>query len=129
MNTKYKYALVMGAGFALGAVAVQALHAQAKPPAYLITEVTVKDQDAFMKEFAIPGMKPIQEAGAKFLARGSKPISLAGDAPAPRVTVIQFGSMDKAQEWWNSPGNKDMQAIGDKYASFRTYLVEGLSAP
>ena len=129
MNTKYKYALVMGAGFALGAVAVQGLHAQAKPPAYVITEVTVKNQDAFMKEFATPGMKPIQEAGGKFLARGSKPTSLVGASPAPRVTVIQFDSMDKAQAWWNSPAVKDLNAIGEKYAEFRTYLVEGLSAP
>jgi uncharacterized protein (DUF1330 family) len=127
MNTKYKYALVMGAGFALGAIAVQGLHAQAKPPAYLITEVTVNNQDAFMKEFAIPGMKPLQEAGGKFLARGSTPISLEGASPAPRVTVIQFDSMDKAQAWWNSPASKDQQAIGNKYATFRTYLVEGLS--
>lgn len=125
MNIKYAFA--MGAGCVLGAVAVQGLHAQGKPPAYLITEVTVKDQDAFMKEFAIPNMKPIQEAGAKFLARGSAPVALVGAAPAPRVTVIQFDNMDKAQAWWNSPANKDMQAIGDKYATFHTYLVEGTS--
>jgi uncharacterized protein (DUF1330 family) len=61
----------------------------------------VKDQEAFMKEFAIPGMKPIQEAGAKFLARGGKPISLVGASPAPRATIIQFDNMDKAQAWWN----------------------------
>ena len=126
MNTKYKYALAMGASFALGVVVVQGLHAQAKPPGYLITEVTVKDQQAFMKEFAVPGMKPVQEAGGKFLVRGFKPIALMGEPP-PRVTVIQFDSMDKVQAWWNSPTNKDMQAIGDKYATFRTYLVEGLS--
>ena len=127
MNTKYKYALAMGAGFALGAVAVQGLHAQAKPPAYLIAEVTVNNQDAFMKEFAIPGMKPVQEAGGKFLARGGKAISVLGASPPPRVSVIQFDSMDKAQAWWNSPTTKDWQAIGDKYATFRTYFVEGLS--
>jgi hypothetical protein len=37
--------------------------------------------------------------------------------------------MDKAQAWWNSPAVKDLNAIGEKYAEFRTYLVEGLSAP
>jgi len=48
LNTKYKYALAMGISFALGAVAVQGLHAQSKPPAYYIGEITVKDQDAFV---------------------------------------------------------------------------------
>jgi uncharacterized protein (DUF1330 family) len=52
---------------------------------------------------------------------------MQGAPPAPRVTVIQFDSMDKAQAWWNSPANKDIQAIGQKYATVRSYLVEGIS--
>ena len=127
MNTKYKYALAMGASFALGAVVVQGLHAQAKPPAYVVTEITVKDQEAFMKEFGAPGVKPIQDAGGKFLVRGGKPTSLVGAPPAPRVTILQFDNVDKAQEWWNSPAMKELMPIGDKYATFQTYLVEGTS--
>src|ERR671934_2533513 len=38
MNTKYKIVLAVVAGAALGAAAVQGLHAQAKPKAYLISE-------------------------------------------------------------------------------------------
>jgi uncharacterized protein (DUF1330 family) len=123
-----KYALAIGAGFALGAAVVQGLHAQAKPPAYFIAEITVNDQEAFIKEFSGPATKAIQaEGGAKFIARGAKPISTQGAPPAPRVTAIQFDSMDKAQAWWNSPANKDIQAIGQKYATVRSYLVEGVS--
>jgi hypothetical protein len=36
--------------------------------------------------------------------------------------------MDKAQAWWNSPANKESQAIGNKYAMIRGYLVEGTSS-
>jgi uncharacterized protein (DUF1330 family) len=36
-------------------------------------------------------------------------------------------SIDEAQEWFNSPANKAAQAIGDKYATFRSYVVEGVS--
>jgi len=126
MNARYKYALAMGVGLALGAVVVQDLHAQAKPPAYYIGEITVKDQAAFIKQFAAPGVKPVQEAGGKFIVRGFKPIALQGESP-PRVTVIQFDNMDEAQAWWNSQTNKDRQAIGDKYATFRSFLVEGVS--
>lgn len=124
MNIKYAFAI--GVGFVLGAAVIQGLHAQTKPPAFYIGEITVKDPQGFIKEFAAPGVKPVQEAGGKFLARGGKPVSLQGEAP-PRVTVIQFDSIDKAQAWWNSPTNKNMQAIGDKYATFRSYLVEGVS--
>ena len=34
MQAKYKIALAVATGFVLGAGAIQALHAQAKPPAY-----------------------------------------------------------------------------------------------
>jgi hypothetical protein len=35
--------------------------------------------------------------------------------------------MDKAQSWWNSQARKNADAIGEKYATFRIYAVEGLS--
>jgi uncharacterized protein (DUF1330 family) len=116
----------MGASFALGAAVVQGLHAEAKPLAYYIGEITVKDQEGFVKQFAAPGVKLAQEAGGKFIVRGFKPIALQGES-APRVTVIQFDNIDKAQAWWNSQTNKDQQAIGEKYATFRSFLVEGVS--
>jgi hypothetical protein len=51
---------------------------------------------------------------------------------APRVqsacvALVQFDNLDKAQAWWNSSAQKSAQAIGDKYATFRSYAVEGLS--
>ena len=44
MKSKYTVALAMAASFALGSLAVQGLHAQAKPPGYYVGEITVKDQ-------------------------------------------------------------------------------------
>ena len=46
MHTKSKIVLALVAGVALGAAAVQGLHAQAKPKAYLVTESEVLDQAA-----------------------------------------------------------------------------------
>ena len=80
-----------------------------------------------MKEFIPAAEKSRQEAGGKFLARGGKAMTLQGAAPAPRVVVIQFDNLDKAQAWWNSSAQKSAQAIGDKYSTFRSYTVEGVS--
>jgi len=41
MKTRYTVALSILAGVAVGAAAVQALHAQAKPPAYVVAEIDV----------------------------------------------------------------------------------------
>jgi uncharacterized protein (DUF1330 family) len=114
-------------GAALGAAAIQTIHAQVNSPAYYVAEVTLKDQNGYLTEFVPPAEKSRQDGGGKFIVRGGKTINLQGAAPAPRIIVIQFDNLDKAQAWWNSPAQKSAQAIGDKFGSFRSYLVEGLS--
>jgi len=125
MKTKYTVALAMAASFALGALAVQGLHAQAKPPGYVVVEVAVTDKDGYAKEFIPPAAKAIEEGGGKYVVRGGKTTSFQGTPPASRVVVLQFESMDKAQAWWDSPSRKNSQTIGDKYATFRIFAVEG----
>jgi uncharacterized protein (DUF1330 family) len=126
MKTKYTILMATIGGFALGAIAVQALHAQAKPMAYGIAEVTVNDKDAYGKEFLPAVQKTIADAGGKFLAAGGKTVSLQGTPPAPRVVITQWPSLDAADAWWNAAATKDAFKIGEKYASFRNFNVEGL---
>jgi hypothetical protein len=48
MNTRYKIALATLAGIGIGAAAIHELHAQAKPPAYVVVAVrSIKDADPF----------------------------------------------------------------------------------
>jgi uncharacterized protein (DUF1330 family) len=117
----------MVAGAALGAAAIQTLHAQTKPPAYNIAEITIKDQDGYNKEYLPLITKALTDAGGKFLIRGGKTISYEGAAPAPRVVVIQFESLDKLQALYNSAPYKDAIAVGDKYATQRIFGAEGVS--
>jgi hypothetical protein len=81
MKAYYKIAIAMVGSFTLGAAAVQGLHAQAKPPAYAIAEINVKDQDAYAKEFFPLAAKTLQDAGVKYLLRGGKTVSFQGEAP------------------------------------------------
>jgi uncharacterized protein (DUF1330 family) len=99
MKTKYTVALAMAASFALGVLAVQGLHAQAKPAGYVVVEVAVTDKDSYAKEFIPPAAKAIEEGGGKYVVRGGKTTSFQGTPPASRVVVLQFESMDKAQAW------------------------------
>jgi uncharacterized protein (DUF1330 family) len=117
--------LAMLGSAALGAAAVHTLHAQSKPPVYVIGEIDVKDKDAYAKEFVPAAVKAIKDGGGTYLVRGGKTASLLGAPPASRVILLQFDSMEKAQTWWDSPSRKDSQTIGDKYATFRLFTVEG----
>jgi uncharacterized protein (DUF1330 family) len=126
MKAKYKIALAMAGSFALGAIAVQTLHAAATPPAYVIGEITVKDEDGYKNDFLPVARKPITDAGGKYLAGGfNKTATFEGAPPPNRVVILQFESMDKAKAWDDSRANKDVRKIGDKYATFRTFAVEG----
>lgn len=125
MKARSKITLAMVGSFAVGAAAVQSLHAQATPPGYAIIEVNVTDKDGYTKEFLPLAVKEIEEGGGKYIVRGGNPVTLQGAPPASRVVVLQFASVDKAQAWWNSPGRKSTQPIGDKFATTRVFAVEG----
>jgi uncharacterized protein (DUF1330 family) len=126
MNTRYMVTLAVIAGFGLGAVTVQGLHAQAKPPIYYIAEIDVTDVDAYTKEYAPKAQALIKAAGGRILAAGQKVTAIEGAPPKPRVAVQAWDSMEKIQAWRNSAEFKENRKVGEKYAKFRAFTVEGL---
>jgi Domain of unknown function (DUF1330) len=72
MKTRYAVALAMFTGIAVGAVAVQGLHAQAKPPVYYIAQNDVTDTDTYVKDFASKVPATVAAAGGRFLVRGER---------------------------------------------------------
>jgi uncharacterized protein (DUF1330 family) len=131
MKTHYVVALAMFAGFGLGAVAVQGLHAQAKAPVYLVTEIDVTNPEAYGKEFAPKAQATIKAAGGRLIAiggtggAGAKPVT-AFDGTAPkRVTIQAWDSIEQLKAWYNSADYQAALKIGEKYATFRRFAVEG----
>ena len=126
MKTQYAAALSLLSGVAIGAVAVQGLHAQAKSPAYVVTEIDVNNLDGYLKDYAPLAQASIQAAGGHRLAAGQNIIAFEGAPPKTRVTIQQIDSLEAAQAWRNSAQYKDARKIGDKYGTFRAFAVEGL---
>src|SRR6202044_1401991 len=126
MKTRSIAALALLAGAAIGAVAVQGLHAQTKAPVYVVTETDISDLDAFQKEY-LPVVQPtIKAAGGRRVAAGQNIVVLEGPSPGTRVAINQFDSLDAVQVWRNSDQFKEARKIGDKYARFRAFAIEGL---
>jgi uncharacterized protein (DUF1330 family) len=131
MNTKYTIVLAMLASAGLGAVAIQGLHAQAKPPVYLVTEIDVTNPEAFAKEFAPLAQASIKAAGAKFLViggtggAGAKPVTAVVGTPPKRLTIQVWESLEAMDKWYKSADYQAALKIGEKYATFRRYAVEG----
>ena len=132
MRTRYTVALSMLAGAALGAAAIQGLHAQAKPPVYVVAEIDVTNPDAYGKEYAPKVREVIKAHGGRLLAVGGaggmsgKVTIIEGEAPK-RIALQSWDSMEKVQAYRNDPQFKELRKIGEKYAKFRSYAVEGLA--
>jgi uncharacterized protein (DUF1330 family) len=128
MYLNLKATAAIAGSFMLGAGAIQALHAQSKPPAFVVAEVAVKDKEGFEKNFLEATRKDIADHGGKYLAGGyDKTLSLSGAEPPNRVVIVQFANMD-AVKAWRDQGAMDMEnTVGNKYASFRIYAVEGVT--
>src|SRR5215472_5224852 len=117
MKTHHTILLSILAGLAVGAGTVQALHAQAKPPAYVIAEIDIKNVEAFDREYVPPAAKAITDGGGKYIVRGGKSVVFFGEPPK-RIAVMAFENLEKAEAAFNSPAYKAAKIVGDKYATF-----------
>jgi uncharacterized protein (DUF1330 family) len=133
MNTRISVALGVVVGFGLGAVSIHTLHAQAqsKPPVYLISEIDVTNPDAYGKEFAPKAQATVRGSGARFLliggaaGAGAKPVTAIAGTPPKRVTIQVWESLEALNKWYHGADYQAALKIGEKYATFRRYAVEG----
>jgi uncharacterized protein (DUF1330 family) len=124
MKTQYNIVLAVVAGVALGAAAVQGLHAQAKPKAYLITETETIDAAAAVAYGAL--IRPAIDAagGRRLNAPGGKTVAFVGEAPK-RIAIIEWDSLEKAQAFRDSEAFKKLAPQRDKAVkTTRSFLVE-----
>jgi uncharacterized protein (DUF1330 family) len=128
MKSALKISVAIACGLLVGGGAVQMLHAQSKPPAFVVAEIAVKDQEGYDENYQKATQKDILNHGGKYLAGGyNKTLGLTGAEPPNRVVIVQFPNMD-AVKAWRDQGAMDMEnTVGTKYASFRIYAVEGVN--
>jgi uncharacterized protein (DUF1330 family) len=116
-------------GVALGATAVQTLHAQAKAPTYVIIDIAqMTDPEGFKAVPASPAASPARLAalGGRYVIRSEEATALEGTAPK-RFILLAFDNKEKAQGWYNAPDIKDLNAIRGKTTKSVVYMVEGFA--
>jgi uncharacterized protein (DUF1330 family) len=112
-------------GIGLGAVATHELHAQAKPPVYVVTEIAVRNIPGYVNEYAPRAQASIKKAGGKILAASLNVTQLEGPAPT-RVVIQVWDSPEQIAAWAHGADYDDIRKIGERYAIFRSFAVEGL---
>jgi uncharacterized protein (DUF1330 family) len=131
MKPYYTVALSMLVGAGLGGAAIQALHAQAKPPIYVVAEIDVTNPDAYPTDYATKMQALIKSHGGRQLAIGgigganAKGLTALEGTPPKRAVVQVWDSMEKLQGWRNDPQFKELRSAAAKYATWRSFAIEG----
>jgi uncharacterized protein (DUF1330 family) len=125
MKTQYVVALSLLTGVAIGGAAIQGLHAQAKPKAYVITELNVVDAAA-AKAFAVKAEAAQIKGGAiSYHTGGGRIIAIEGAAPPPRLAINEWANADVATAFYKSKEWTDLSSERDKAVkTIRRYIVE-----
>jgi uncharacterized protein (DUF1330 family) len=125
MKINYKMVLTLLGGIALGGAAVQGLHAQSTPKAYVVTEIEVINQEAQNAYLPKVG-EVIKSAGGTYLARGGKIVALEGGEAPKRVTIVAYDSLKKALDSRNSSAWTALNAERTKAIKAKSYVIEGV---
>ena len=129
MNRFLVPGLTMLVGVAVGAFAAQGLHAQAKPPTYVVIDIAkMTDPEGFKAVTSSPAAGParLKELGGRYIIRSTPTTALDGASPA-RFVVIAFDSKEKAQGWADASDIKAINAIRAKTTSSSAFIVDGFA--
>jgi uncharacterized protein (DUF1330 family) len=94
-------------------------------PAYIAVQVTVKDTARYEH---YKGMAPptIAKYGGRYLARGGKTEVLEGTWHPTRFVILEFPTMARAKEWWNSTEYAEAKALRQATTETEMLLIEGV---
>ena len=128
MKTKYKIAIALVAGASIGGAAIQGLHAQAKPPTYIVIPILKINDPAAFKAGVVDKALPadLTAAGGHYVVRSQKFTSLDGNPPE-RLVILSFDSAEKAQAFWNTSIQKEVNAARVKSTNSLAFMVDGFA--
>jgi uncharacterized protein (DUF1330 family) len=94
-------------------------------PAYVIVDVSIEDQKEY-EEYKKLTPATIAAFDGKFVVRGGQTLTLEGDWKPGRIVVLEFPTVHRANEWWNSATYAEAKAIRQRAATTKMIIVEGV---
>ncbi len=96
-------------------------------PAYIVVQIDIKDPVPYQRYTTLTPPS-IALYGGKYIVRGSELETLEGTWHPPRFVILEFPTVERAREWWNSPEYAEAKALRQSCASTEMLLVDGLPA-
>jgi uncharacterized protein (DUF1330 family) len=95
------------------------------PKGYLLVEIAVTNQEGFEKYRAM--VRPtVAKFGGRALVRGGNPKLVEGDRPAKGFVVLEFDSVERAMEWYNSPEYQSILPLRTENSIGRAFFLTGV---
>jgi uncharacterized protein (DUF1330 family) len=94
-------------------------------PAYAIAEVEITDPVLF-EQYRAQVPATIEAYGGRFLVRGGALETREGDWKPSRLVVLEFESLARAREWYDSPEYRPLIALRQRCAKTRLVFADGL---
>ena len=91
---------------------------------YWIAHVKVRNPERY-KDYVAANALAFKKYNARFIIRGGKHETRAGDPSRDRHVVIEFESYDVARACYDSPEYKAAAVIRDEAADAEVVIVEG----
>ena len=97
-------------------------------PAYIISDVTVEDAEAF-QHYRTRAADSIARHGGRYLVRGGPIEPLEGSWTPGTIIVVEFPDAERARAWYRSREYAAALAFRDAALSRDLILVDGISSP
>lgn len=95
-------------------------------PAYVISEVEMRDTAGFEAYRAIAA-KTIVQYGGRYLVRGGAANLVEGAPPPKTIIVVEFPTMERLREWYASPEYAEALKLRRTALDRRLIFVEGIT--
>ena len=92
--------------------------------AYVIVEISITNHVEY-EEYKKLTPAAIAAYDGKFIVRSTNTESLEGNWQPERMVVLEFPSVERAKEWWNSNEYSKAKEIRQRSALTKMLVVEG----
>jgi len=92
--------------------------------AYVLVEIDVTDPATY-EDYKKLTPATLAAYDGKFIVRGGAYETLEGDWQPNRMVLLEFPTVERAKEWWNSPEYSKAKAIRQRAADTKMIVLEG----
>jgi len=97
-------------------------------PAYLVVRIQTEDPTR-LKDYQAATPSVVKKFGGRFIARGGDVVTLEGPEEKRRIVIIEFPSLEHAQQFYNSPEYEAAKGLRLPYATSEFIVVDGVKQP